>query len=163
MRTSRIVSLDQQTVVVVALLKKGGTGRCVPNTRTSQSIIKWNRRLRRSTVFILAVEQLTNSITSAWCSRVQRVLVGAWESAQQVYMCFVDLDYSVPDALLQGVRSLCNQFQLLSLVCVARCKSDLFLLRLGLCQDCPFTLILFIAFMDRISWCSQGIEGCPFW
>ena len=46
-----------------------------------------------------------------------------------------------------------------SLVCVASSKSDLFPDTVGLGQDCPLSQILFITFMDRISWHSQGAEG----
>ncbi|KAF7225184.1 tyrosine aminotransferase, partial [Nothobranchius furzeri] len=33
---------------------------------------------------------------------------------------------------------------------------------IGLCQGCPLSPILFITFMDRISRCSQGVEGIHF-
>ena len=34
-------------------------------------------------------------------------------------------------------------------------------MRVGLHQGCPLSLILFITFTDRTSWCSQGAE--EFW
>merc|ERR1711991_714957 len=70
-----------------------------------------------------------------------RVLEGAWEFAQPVYMCFVDLEkafdrvprgflwgvlreYGVPDSLVRAVRSLYDRCQ--SLVRIAGSKSDSF-------------------------------------
>ncbi|XP_061762964.1 retrovirus-related Pol polyprotein from type-2 retrotransposable element R2DM isoform X1 [Nerophis ophidion] len=106
-----------------------------------------------------------------------RVLEGAWEFAQPVYMCFVDLDkafdrvprevlwgvlreYGVSDCLIIAVRSLYDQCQ--SLVRIAGSKSDTFPVRVGLRQGCPMSPILFITFMDRISRRSQGVEGFRF-
>ncbi|KAK3534617.1 hypothetical protein QTP86_016770, partial [Hemibagrus guttatus] len=49
-----------------------------------------------------------------------------------------------------------------SLVRIASCKSDLFPVHVGLRQGCPLSPVLFIVFMDRISRCSQGLEGVRF-
>ena len=74
------------------------------------------------------MEQWTSSIPFG------RILEGAWEFAQPVYMCFVDLEkafhrvprgvlwgvlreYGVPDPLIGAVRSLYDQCQ--SLVHIA--------------------------------------------
>uniref|UniRef100_A0A8C6LCZ4 Reverse transcriptase domain-containing protein n=1 Tax=Nothobranchius furzeri TaxID=105023 RepID=A0A8C6LCZ4_NOTFU len=92
-------------------------------------------------------------------------------------MCFVDLEkafdrvprgalwvvlreYGVPDPLIRTVRSLYDRCQ--SLVSIAGSKSGSFPVRVGLHQGCPFSPILFITFMDRISRCSQGVEGIRF-
>ena len=45
-----------------------------------------------------------------------------------------------------------------SLVRIAGSKSDLLLVRVGLCKGCLLSPILFITFIDRISRCSQGFE-----
>uniref|UniRef100_A0A8C6W0Z1 Reverse transcriptase domain-containing protein n=1 Tax=Nothobranchius furzeri TaxID=105023 RepID=A0A8C6W0Z1_NOTFU len=92
-------------------------------------------------------------------------------------MCFVDLEkafdrvprgalwgvlreYGVPGPLIRAVRSLYDRCQ--SLVRIAGSKSGSFPVRVGLCQDCPLSPILFITFMDRISRHSQGVEGICF-
>ncbi|KAK0132885.1 Retrovirus-related Pol polyprotein from type-2 retrotransposable element R2DM [Merluccius polli] len=106
-----------------------------------------------------------------------RILEGAWEFAQPVHMCFVDLKkafdrvprgvlwgvlrvYGVSDPLIRAVCSLYDWCQ--SLVRIASNKTDLFPVRVGLRQDCPLSPILFIIFMDRISRRSQVIEGVRF-
>ncbi|TWW81820.1 R2 Retrovirus-related Pol polyprotein from type I retrotransposable element [Takifugu flavidus] len=81
---------------------------------------------------------------------LSRVLEGAWEFAQPVHMCFVDLEKAF-DRVPRG-----------SLVRIAGSKSNSFPVRVGLCQGCPLSLILFIIFMDRISRCSHGVEGIRF-
>ncbi|TWW71552.1 R2DM Retrovirus-related Pol polyprotein from type II retrotransposable element [Takifugu flavidus] len=108
---------------------------------------------------------------------LSRVFEGAWEFAQPVHMCFVDLkkafnrvpwgvlwgvlrEYGVPDPLIWAVRSLYDRCQ--SLVRIAGSKSNSFLVRVSLRQGCPLSLILFVTFMDRISTCSHGVEGVRF-
>uniref|UniRef100_A0A8C6M1L2 Reverse transcriptase domain-containing protein n=1 Tax=Nothobranchius furzeri TaxID=105023 RepID=A0A8C6M1L2_NOTFU len=105
------------------------------------------------------------------------MLEGAWEFAQPVYMCFVDLEkafdrvprgalwvvlreYGVPGPLIWAVRSLYDRCQ--SLVRIAGSKSGSFPVRAGLRHGCPLSPILFITFMDRISRHSQGVEGIRF-
>ncbi|XP_061541984.1 ankyrin repeat domain-containing protein 13D isoform X7 [Phycodurus eques] len=106
-----------------------------------------------------------------------RVLEGAWEFAQPVYMCFVDLEkafdrvprgvlwrvlrkYGVSYPLIRAIRSLYDRSQ--SLVRISGSKSDSFPVRVGLCQGCPLSPILFITFMDRISRRSRGEKGVRF-
>ena len=119
-------------------------------------------------VFVLALDLLYT---------LCKILEGAWEYAQPVYMCFVDLEKSfdrvplgalwgvlrecgVPDPLMGAVWSLYDRCQ--SLVRIAASKSDAFPVRVGLRQGCPLSPILFIIFMDRISRCSQAVEGVRF-
>ncbi|KAK3552130.1 hypothetical protein QTP86_001508 [Hemibagrus guttatus] len=92
-------------------------------------------------------------------------------------MCFVDLEkafdrvpcgilwevlweYGIRGPLLKAVPSLYNRSR--SLVHIARCKSDLFPVHVGLRQGCPLSPVLFIVFMDSISRRSQGLEGVWF-
>ena len=107
-----------------------------------------------------------------------RILEGAWEFAQPVHMCFVDLEkafsprvprgalwgvlreYGVSDPLIRAVRSLYDRCQIF--VRIAVNKSDLFPVRVGLSQGCPLSPIQFIILMDRISRRSQGVEGVWF-
>ncbi|KAK3511328.1 hypothetical protein QTP70_000378 [Hemibagrus guttatus] len=108
---------------------------------------------------------------------IHRVLEDSSEFAQPVHMCFVDLEkafgrvprgilwevlweYGVRGPLLRAVRSLYNRSR--SLARIASCKSDLFPVHVGLRQGCPLSPVLFIVFMDRISRCSQGLEGVQF-
>ncbi|TWW78263.1 hypothetical protein D4764_11G0003840 [Takifugu flavidus] len=69
-------------------------------------------------------------------------------------------EYGVSGPLIRAVRSLYARCQ--SLVRIAGSKSNSFPVRVGLCQGCPLSPILFITFMDRISRCSHGVEGVRF-
>ena len=62
-----------------------------------------------------------------------------------------------PDKAVCSLYERCQSF-----VRNADSKTDSFLVRVGLCQGCPLSQILFIIFMDRISRCSQGNEGVWF-
>ena len=101
---------------------------------------------------------------------LSRVLEGAWEFA---HMCFVDLEKTfghVPQGILWGMLREyrvpldrgCLVSACQSLVRIAGSKSDVFPVRVGLHEGCPLSPILFIIFMDRISRCSQCVEGVWF-
>ncbi|KAK0136738.1 LINE-1 reverse transcriptase [Merluccius polli] len=185
--TSGAVPLDWQTGVVVPLFKKGDRRVCsnyrgitllsLPGKVYSGVL---ERRVRRIVEPRIQEEQCgfrPGRGTVDQLYTLCRILEGAWEFAQPVHMCFVDLEkafdrvprgvlwgvlreYGVSDPLIRAVRSLYDRCQ--SLVRIAGYKSDLFPVRVGLRQGCPLSPILFIIFMDRISRHSQGVEGVRF-
>ncbi|KAK3544173.1 hypothetical protein QTP86_006037 [Hemibagrus guttatus] len=156
---SGIVPLDWATGVVVPLFKKGDRRVC--------------SNYRGITLLSLPGKVYSRVLER----RVRPVFEGSWEFAQPVHMFFVDLEkafnrvpcgilwevlweYGVRGPLLRAVRSLYNRSR--SLVRIVSCKSDLFPVHVGLRQGCPLSPVLFIVFMDRISRCSQGLEGVRF-
>ncbi|KAK3518362.1 hypothetical protein QTP86_018292, partial [Hemibagrus guttatus] len=184
---SGTVPLDWTTGVVIPLFKKGDRRVCSNYrgiTLLSLPGKVYSRVLERR-VRPLVEPQIQEEQCGFRPSRgtldqlytLHRLLEGSWEFAQPVHMCFVDLvnafdrvhcgilwevlwEYGVCGPLLRAVRSLYNRSR--SLVCIASCKSDLFPVHVGLQQGCPLSPILFIVFMDRISRCSQGLEGVQF-
>ncbi|KAK3536886.1 hypothetical protein QTP86_027004 [Hemibagrus guttatus] len=184
---SGTVPLDWVTVVVVPLFKKGDRRVCSNYrgiTLLSLPGKVYSRVLERR-VRLLVEPRIQEDQCGFRPSRgtldqlytLHRVLEGSWEFAQPVHMCFVDLEkafdrvprgilwevlweYGVCGPLLRAVRSLYNWSR--SLVHIASCKSDLFPVHVGLRQGCPLSPVLFIVFMDRISRCSQGLEGVRF-
>ncbi|KAK3509655.1 hypothetical protein QTP70_008402 [Hemibagrus guttatus] len=184
---SGTVPLDWVTGVVVPLFKKGDRRVCsnyrgitllsLPGKVYSRVL---ERRVRPLVEPRLQEEQCgfrPSRGTLDQLYTLHRVLEGSWEFAQPVHMCFVDLEkafdrvprgilwevlweYGLRGPLLRAVRSLYNRSR--SLVRIASCKSDLFPVHVGLRQGCPLSLVLFIVFMDRISRCSQGLEGVRF-
>ncbi|KAK3537395.1 hypothetical protein QTP70_008853 [Hemibagrus guttatus] len=117
------------------------------------------------------MEHWTSSIPSTGCLRVHgslcptspHVFCGLGEGTRRVprgILWEVLWEYGVRGPLLRAVWSLYNRSR--SLVRIASCKSDLFPVHVGLRQGCPLSLVLFIVFMDRISRCSQGLEGVRF-
>ncbi|TWW56221.1 hypothetical protein D4764_08G0002080 [Takifugu flavidus] len=185
--TSGSVPLDWQTRVVVPLFKKGGWRVCsnyrgiiflsLPGKVYSGVL---ERRVPRIVEPRIQEEQCgfhPGCGTVDQLYTLSRVFEGAWEFAQAVHMCFADLekafdrvprgvlwevfqDYGVPGPLIWAVCSLNDQCQ--SLVRIAVSKSNLFPVRVGLCQGYLLSPILFITFMDRISRCSHGVEGVQF-
>ena len=184
---SGAVPLDWQTGVVVPLFKKGDRRVC-SNYRGITLLSLPGK------VYAGVLEKRVRSIVEPRIQEEQcgfrpgrgtldqlytltRVLEGAWEFAQPVHMCFVDLEkafdrvprgvlwgvlrgYGVLGPLLRAVQSLYKRSE--SLVRIAGCKSDSFPVGVGLRQGCPLSPILFITFMDRISRRSQGAEGFQF-
>ncbi|TWW52999.1 R2DM Retrovirus-related Pol polyprotein from type II retrotransposable element, partial [Takifugu flavidus] len=185
--TSGAVPLDWQTGVVVPLFKKGDRRVCsnyrgitllsLPGKVYSGVL---ERRVRRIVEPRIQEEQCgfrPGRGTVDQLYTLSRVFEGAWEFAQPVHMCFVDLEkafdrvprgvlwgvlreYGVSGPLIRAVRSLYDRCQ--SLVRIAGSKSNSFPVRVGLRQGCPLSPILFIIFMDRISRCSHGVEGVRF-
>lgn len=185
--TSGTVPLDWQTGVVVPLFKKGDRRVCsnyrgitllsLPGKVYSGVL---ERRVRRTVEPRIQEEQCgfrpgRGTLDQLWT--LGRILEGAWEFAQPVHMCFVDLEkafdrvprgilwgvlreYGVSDSLIRAVRSLYDRCR--SLVRIAGSKSNSFPVRVGLRQGCPLSPILFITFMDRISRRSLGVEGVRF-
>ncbi|TWW80485.1 R2DM Retrovirus-related Pol polyprotein from type II retrotransposable element [Takifugu flavidus] len=185
--TSGAVPLDWQTGVVVPLFKKGDRRVCsnyrgitllsLPGKVYSGVL---ERRVCRIVEPRIQEEQCgfrPGRGTVDQLYTLRRVFEGAWEFAQPVHMCFVDLEkafdrvprgvlwgvlreYGVSGPLIRAVRSLYDRCQ--SLVRIAGSKSNSFPVRVGLRQGCPLSPILFIIFMDRISRCSHGVEGIQF-
>ncbi|KAK3517211.1 hypothetical protein QTP70_001131 [Hemibagrus guttatus] len=184
---SGTVPLDWATGVVVPLFKKGDRRVCsnyrgitlhsLPGKVYSRVL---ERRVRPLVEPRIQEEQCGFHPSCGTLDQLytfHRVLEGLWEFAQSVHMCFVDLEnvfnrvprgilwevlweYGVRGPLLRTVRSLYDQSR--SLVRIASCKSDLFPVHVGLRQGCPLSPVLSITFMDRISRCSQGLEGVRF-
>ncbi|KAK3517264.1 hypothetical protein QTP70_001756 [Hemibagrus guttatus] len=183
---SGTVPLDWVTGVVVPLFKKGDHRVCSNYrgiTLLSLPGKVYSRVLERR---VRQVEPRIQEEQCGFCPgrgtldqlyTLHRVLEGSWEFAQPVHMCFVDLEkafdcvphgilwevlweYGVCGPLLRAVQSLYNRSR--SLVRIASCKSDLFPVHVGLRQGCSLSPVLFIVFMDRISRCSQGLEGVRF-
>uniref|UniRef100_A0A8C6P3P0 Reverse transcriptase domain-containing protein n=1 Tax=Nothobranchius furzeri TaxID=105023 RepID=A0A8C6P3P0_NOTFU len=185
--TSGAVPLDWQTGVVVPLFKRGDRRVCSNYRGISLLSLPGKvysgvleRRVRRIVEPQIQEEQCgfrPGHGTLDQLYTLRGILEGAWEFAQPVYMCFVDLEkvfdrvprgalwgvlreYGVPGPLIRAVRSLNDRCQ--SLVRIAGSKSGSFPVRVGLHQGCPLSPILFITFMDRISRRSQGVEGIRF-
>uniref|UniRef100_A0A3P8RJK0 Reverse transcriptase domain-containing protein n=1 Tax=Astatotilapia calliptera TaxID=8154 RepID=A0A3P8RJK0_ASTCA len=179
------VPLDWQPGVVVPIFKKGDRRVCSNYRGITLLSLSWKvyarvleRRVRPLVEPRRQEEQCgfrPGHGTLDQLFILSRILEGAWEFAQPVYMCFVDLEkafdrvpwrwellreYGVSGPLLRAIRSLYNRCK--SLVRIAGNKLDSFPVGDGLRQGCPLSPILFIIFMDRISRCSQVAEGFHF-
>ncbi|TWW67234.1 hypothetical protein D4764_02G0002750 [Takifugu flavidus] len=163
--TSGAVPLDWQTGVVVPLFKKGDriTLLSLPGKVYSGVL---ERRVRRTVEPWFQEEQCgfrPGRGTVDQLDTLSRVFEGAWEFAQPVHMCFVDLEKAfdrVPRGVLWGIlREYGVSGPLIraarSCTIGARVWSELL-------AGCPLSPILFIIFMDRISRCSHGVEGIRF-
>ena len=184
---SGTVPKEWQTGVVVPLFKKGDQRVCanyrgitllsLPGKVYSKVL---ERRVRPIVEPQVEEEQCgfrPGRGTTDQLFTLARILEGAWEYAQPVYMCFVDLEkaydrvpreilwevlreYGVRGSLLRAIQSLYDQSE--SCVRVLGSKSDSFQVRVGLRQGCALSPILFVIFMDRISRRSRGGEGLQF-
>ena len=185
--TSGAVPLEWQTGVVVPIFKKGDQRVCsnyrgitllsLPGKVYARVL---ERRVRLMVEPRIEEEQCgfrPGRGTVDQLFTLAGVLEGAWEYAQPVHMCFVDLEkaydrvprgilwgvlreYGVDGSLLRAIQSLYRRSA--SLVRVAGSKSDLFPVGVGLRQGCPLSPVLFIVFMDRISRRSRVGEGIGF-
>uniref|UniRef100_A0A8C6M635 Reverse transcriptase domain-containing protein n=1 Tax=Nothobranchius furzeri TaxID=105023 RepID=A0A8C6M635_NOTFU len=185
--SSGAVPVEWQTGVVVPIFKKGDLRVCfkyrgitllsLPGKVYSKVL---ERRVRSIVESQIEEEQCgfrPGCGTVDQLYTLARVMEGAWEFAQPIHMCFVDLEkaydrvprgtlwgtlqeYWVGGFLLRAIQSLYQRS--MSLVRTAGSKSDLFLVRVGLRQGCALSLVLFITFMDRISRRSHGVECFEF-
>ncbi|TWW73213.1 hypothetical protein D4764_15G0006070 [Takifugu flavidus] len=185
--TSGAVPLDWQTGVVVPIFKSGDQRVCsnyrgitlhsLPGKVYARELEK---RIRSIVEPLIEEEQCgfrPGRGTTDHLFTLAGVLEGSWEFAQPVHMCFVDLEkaydqvprsilwgvlreYGLEGPLIRAVQSLYQRSR--SLVWIAGCMLDSFPVRVGLCQDCPLSPVLFITFMDRISRRSRGVEGVEF-
>ncbi|TKS65269.1 putative 149 kDa protein ORF 2 [Collichthys lucidus] len=182
-RTSGAVPLDWQPGVVVPLFKKGDRRMC-SNYRGITLLSLPGK------VFSGVLERRVRKIVEPWIQEEQcgfrpgrgsvdqlytlsAVLEGAWEFAQPVYMCFVDLEkafdrvplgvlwgvlreYGVPDPLIRAIQSLYSR----SLVRISGSKSDLFPVGVGFRQGCPLSPVLFITFRTEFVGTARALRGC---
>uniref|UniRef100_A0A8C6M7F1 Reverse transcriptase domain-containing protein n=1 Tax=Nothobranchius furzeri TaxID=105023 RepID=A0A8C6M7F1_NOTFU len=184
--SSGAVPVEWQTGVVVPIFKKGDRRVCsnyrgitllsLPGKVYSKVL---ERRVRSIVESQIEEEQCgfrPGRETVDQLYTFARVMQGAWEFAQPIHMCFVDLEKAydhVPRGTLWGtlreyrvggfLRAIqCLYQRSVSLVRIAGSKSDLFPVRVGLRQGCPLSPVLFITFMDRISRRSRGVECVEF-
>uniref|UniRef100_A0A8C6Q2D3 Reverse transcriptase domain-containing protein n=1 Tax=Nothobranchius furzeri TaxID=105023 RepID=A0A8C6Q2D3_NOTFU len=184
--SSGVVPVEWQTRVVVPIFKKGDLRVCCNYRGITLSL--------PGKVYSKVLERRVQSIVESQIEEEQcgfrpgrgtvdqlhtlaRVMEGAWEFAQPIHTCFVDLEraydrvprgtlwgtlqeYGVGDFLSRAIQSLYQRR--VSLVCVVGRKSDLSPVRVGPRQGCPLSPVLFITFMDRISRHSRGVEFVEF-
>uniref|UniRef100_A0AAR2LJT3 Reverse transcriptase domain-containing protein n=1 Tax=Pygocentrus nattereri TaxID=42514 RepID=A0AAR2LJT3_PYGNA len=181
--TSGTVPLDWQTGVVVPIFKKGDRRVCA-NYRSITLLSLpgkvyakvLERRLRPIVEPQIEEEQCgfrPGRGTMDQLFTLSQIVEGAWEFANPVYMCFVDLEkaydrvprdilwevlweYGVPGLLLRAIQSLYSRSE--SCVRILGIKSDSFRVSVGLRQGCALSPLLFVIFMDRVSGRSQGVR-----
>ena len=170
---------DRQTGVLVSLFKKGDQ-RVSFNYRGDQ-IPPWEGLLQGSGEVSPAAriqeEQCGFRPDLSNTGPAAGVLERAWKLTQLVQMCFVELEntydcvpqgflwgvlweYGVDGLLLRAIQSLYCRNK--SLFCISSCKSDPFPVKVGLCQGCPLSSVLFIISMERISRRRSVAEGIRF-
>ncbi|TWW71222.1 hypothetical protein D4764_17G0007050 [Takifugu flavidus] len=138
--TSAAVPVDWQTRVVVPIFKSGDQ-RVYSNYRGITLLSLPGK------VYARVLEK-----------RIRLIVEPLIEEEQCGSILWVVLrEYGVEGPLIRAVQSLYQRSR--SLVRIASCKSDSFPVRVGLRQGCPFSPVLFITFMDRISKRSREVEG----
>uniref|UniRef100_A0A8C6KR66 Reverse transcriptase domain-containing protein n=1 Tax=Nothobranchius furzeri TaxID=105023 RepID=A0A8C6KR66_NOTFU len=185
--SSGAVPVEWQTGVVVPIFKKGDLRVCsnyrgitllsLPGKVYSKVLERRVRSIVESQIEEKQCGFRPGRGTVDQLYTLARVREGAWEFAQSINMCFVDLEkaydrvprgtlwgtlqeYGVGGFLLRVIQSLYQRS--VSLVRIAGSMSDLFLVRVGLRQGCPLSPVLFITFMHRISRHSRGVECVEF-
>jgi exonuclease III len=175
---------DWQTGVVIPIFKKGDRKECT-NYR-GISLLSLPGKVYAKVLEGRCREIVDSKIQEEQCGfrggrsttdqlfTLRLLFEKAWEFANQVYCCFVDLEkaydrvprgmlwrvlqeYGVDGQLLKAITSLYDDCR--SCVRVGGIKSTSFTVGVGLRQGCVLSPLLFIIYMDWIARRSQGCEG----
>ena len=150
---------------------KRGTGGCVPTIGGSHSSASrvLERRIQPIVEPQIQEEQCgfrPGRRTLDQLYTLHRVFEGSWEFAQPVHMCFVDLEKAfdhVPHGILwEPLREYGVGGLLLSLVCIASSKSDLFPVPVGLQQGCPLSSVLLVFLWTKFLGAAMDWRGSGF-